>query len=326
MEICKGLNNFRKPPNGCVLSVGNFDGVHLGHQAIFRRGKELAREKSLPLVAMTFDPRPVKTLCPEKAPGLLSPLAMKAKLIADQGVDILVVIPATGDLLALSPRQFVEQILVDRFAVACMVEGNTFNFGKGGKGTISDLRQLSRDFAFDLEVVDSYKVNLTGKGLVAINSTLVRKYFAASEFELAKQCLGRYLALGGQLVSGRGKGRELGFPTANLQRYSVEQLVPGDGVFAGFAKLGRSLDDVWDCNKLHQAAISIGRCETFPDGAWQIEAYLLDYDNKADNMYHEHMLLMPIARIRDQKPFDSLDALTAAIEADCRKIQNILKT
>ena len=324
MKIFNGLDQYPKHPDGCIVTVGNFDGLHLGHQAIIAWGRELARAQGLPLVAMTFDPAPVRLLCPEKSPGLLTPLCIKTKLLEELGVDELLVIQTTREFLRMTPSQFAKWILAERLGAKHMVEGETFSFGRGTEGSVDGLRSLGQQYGFEVHVVAPRQANLGHDEPVPISSTLVRSYFAASQFELTRQCLGRYLPLAGQIVSGRGLGRELGFPTANLQRYSTDQLVPRDGVFAGLATLGDTLDQAWSSNEGHPAAISIGRCQTFADGAWQIEAYLLDYGKAYSDLYHQHMLLTPIARIRDQQRFDSADALSAAMEHDCRTIRQLI--
>jgi len=324
MKIYKSLEEFSPPKDGCVLSVGNFDGVHLGHQVILARAREIAQENSLPLVGMTFDPAPVKLLRPDKAPRILTPLEIKIPLLAAQGLDYLVLAGSTLKLLAMSPKEFVAKILVQQLGVRHMVEGQTFNFGQHRSGTIISLQELGQKFDFEVYMVPVFCVSLDS-GQVAVSSTVIRQQIATNQFEKARLCLGRDYVLAGKVVRGRGTGQQLGFPTANLELYSSEQATPEDGVFAGYARLGTSSRRAWEQKQIYLSAISIGRCETFADGQWQVEAYLLDYPDDGPGLYGKDIMVSLVEKIRLQQRFSSSQELADAIKADCKSVRQILQ-
>ena len=325
VQVFSSLDDFVKPENGCVLTAGNFDGVHLGHQAILERARHLADAESLPLVALTFDPAPVRMLRPDKIPRLLTPLEIKKRLFRQLKIDQLVVIEPTEELLALSPEKFTNQIIVDRFAACHVVEGQTFSFGKHRSGTIVTLQKLGRKLGFETHLVPARTFVLEDTPAVAISSTLIRQQIATGRLDLATQCLGRFYTFFGTIVRGQGRGRHLGFPTANIKLHHQDQLAPEDGVFAGYARLGDDLDQVWSAQIVYRAAVSIGRCETFTDSAWQIEAFLLNYPENGPNLLDKHILLSMVEKIRPQFRYDTPRALARAIEADCRDINQILQ-
>ena len=160
---------------------------------------------------------------------------------------------------------------------------------------------------------------------VAVSSTLIRQQISTSRVDLAGTCLGRLYSLLGTVVRGRGQGRHLGFPTANVHLHTNDQLVPEDGVFAGSARFGADLDQAWASDKPYRAAVSIGRCETFPGSDWQIEAYLLDYPERGPSLLEKTILLYMVEKIRPQFRYDTPQSLTRAIESDCRDINKILQ-
>jgi len=326
MKIFTSLDNFPSPPDGCVVTVGNFDGVHRGHQDIFARARSLAQENSLPLIGITFDPSAAKVLRPDNAPRILTPLEIKTQLLAQQGLDQLIVVKTTRKFLDLSPAQFVENILLKRLALRHIVEGPTFGFGNRRLGTTFSLEELATRFGFQAHMVSAFTIILDErKPPTALSSTLLRHLVRDSLFPKVKQCLGRDYELAGRVCTGLGRGRELGFPTANLEPYNPDQLVPQDGVYAGFARLGENFEDAWKQEKKYPAAISIGRGETFSDGLWQIEAHLLDYEANPPSLLRHHIIITLIERLRPQKKFNSNGELIQAIENDCQTIRQTLK-
>ncbi len=325
MQVFYSLDDFTKPENGCVLTVGNFDGVHVGHQAIIKRARQLADAESLPLIVLTFEPAPVRLLRPDKPPRLLSPLEIKIPLLRQLGLDHLVVIEPTEELMALTPEQFTNQIIVDRLAARHVVEGQTFSFGRHRSGTIVTLQKLGRKLGFETHLVPASTLTLADTPAVAISSTLVRQQIAIGRLDLATKCLGRFYTLFGRIIRGRGQGRRLGFPTTNIKLHTQDQLAPEDGVFAGYARFGDNFDKTWAAQKIRRAAVSIGRCETFTDSAWQIEAYLLNYPENGPDLLDKCILLSLVEKTRPQFRYDSTRALTRAIEADCRDINLILQ-
>jgi len=325
VQVFNRLDDYAKPENGCILTIGNFDGVHLGHQDIINRARQLAETKSLPLVIFTFNPAPVKFLRPEKIPRLLTPLEIKIRLFEKLKVDQLVAAEPTEELLTLSAQEFTEQIIVKRLGAKHVVEGQTFNFGRHRLGTVMNLKKFGRKMGFQTHMATSHIVTLADSPSVAVSSTLIRQLIATGQLSHAEMCLGRPYSMVGRVVRGRGQGRQLGFPTANIKLHNQDQLVPEDGVFAGYAKLGDDFDQAWAAQKVYRAAVSIGRSETFTDSVWQIEAFLLNYPKDGADLHGKYILLSLVEKTRPQFRYDTVEALTRAIQADCRDIDNILQ-
>ena len=326
MRVYRHFNDFKAPPSGCVVTVGNYDGVHLGHQAIIAHARQLADREQLPLIVITFEPAPVRFLRPDKAPRVLTPLPIKTRLLEQYAVDQLVIIEPTADFLALTPEQFIKTILVDRLGARHVVEGPTFNFGRRRAGSMVSLTDLAQQFGFQAHLVPACTVVLDDAPPVAVSSTLIRRYFAANNFDYVTQCLGHDHLFGGQVIAGHRRGRRLGFPTANIRLYSDHQLLPEDSVFAAFACFGDTFEQAWSRQHTYFAAVSIGRCETFVDGLWQIEAFLLDYQQPSpDSLYEKHLLFSLVERVRPQQRFASAGDLTEQIGHDCQTISRILQ-
>ena len=325
MQVVTNFKDFSKPDQGVVLTIGNFDGVHKGHQVIIDRARQLANTESLPLVLFTFEPPPLKFFRPDKIIRTLTPLEMKISLFRRFKVDILLVVEPTEEFMNLSAEEYAKQIIVDTIGARHVVEGQTFSFGRHRSGTIVSLQKFGRNFGFETHLVPACKISLEDAPPVAVSSTLIRQQISTGRVDLVGPCLGRLYALLGIVVRGRGQGRQLGFPTANIQLHSTDQLVPDDGVFAGYARLGVDLEQAWSSDKPYRAAVSIGRCETFPDSAWQIEAYLLNYPERGPSLLEKTILLYMVEKIRPQFRYDSPQALSRAIEADCRDINKILQ-
>lgn len=318
------IEDFPVIEGGCVVTIGDFDGLHLGHQAILRKARQVADQDGLPLVAVTFNPTPMKLLRPEKAPHVIMPLAMRVKKIAGYGVDHLVVVNPTDAFLAIEPIDFIERVLVKQLNVKHIVEGQTFNFGRRGAGTMVTLLSKAETYGFKTHLVGSVTRNLKQMETVAISSTLVRQLIVTCQFDSAAICLGRPYVLGGTVVPCRQKGRTLGFPTANLDFYCSDQLIPEDGVFACWVCWGATLDEVWANGRKFMAAVSIGSCETFEDGRWQVEAFILDFPNKELDLTGQHISLEFVEKIRDQQRFKSPERLVEAMGRDCEKIRKRL--
>ncbi|MBN1845996.1 MAG: bifunctional riboflavin kinase/FMN adenylyltransferase, partial [Sedimentisphaerales bacterium] len=316
-KVYSGLERFERPPSGSVVSVGNFDGVHLGHQTILAQARRIADQESLPLVALTFEPAPVCILRPQEACHILTPLPIKIRLLLAQNVDQVIVLETTRELLALDPEEFASRILVDRLHCRHIVEGQTFSFGRRRCGTLLSLDRIGGQLGFEAHLVAARTLAVGPDPAVAVCSTLIRQRIMTGRVDKAVQYLGRDYLFSGRIVRGQGRGSQLGFPTANLAPDHPEQLVCEDGVYAGFAQYGESLSAAWQSPRRHPAAISIGRCQTFEDGRWQIEAHLLDPDEKELPAYGQSMLLHLRSRVRPQRKFAGADELTQAIAQDC---------
>ncbi|MCD6304451.1 MAG: bifunctional riboflavin kinase/FAD synthetase [Planctomycetes bacterium] len=300
------------PPaaRGCVLAIGNFDGVHVGHRRIIERACELARAAGSPVVAMTFEPPPDRVLRPAEAPLRVVPPDVRSRLLLAAGCDWVVVLRADRRLLSLSPRQFIRRVIIEHLSPRHIVEGPNFTFGRGRGGTVETLRRSGAEAGFAVDVVEPLRMSIGGEQVV-VSSTLIRRLVADGRVADAARCLGRDYTLYGRIVRGRGVGRLLEYPTANLA--AGRQVCPADGVYAGRAEIE---------GENFAAAISIGARPTFGDegGRWTIEAFLLD---ASGDFYGRRMALSFTRRLRPQRRYETVDALKAQLDADVRSVRRI---
>jgi riboflavin kinase/FMN adenylyltransferase len=323
IETTSDLAELARVGKGCVLTIGNFDGVHIGHQEILAVARQIAAERPAELVVMTFEPHPLAVLHPERSPGILTPLALKKHLLAEFQVDCLLVVKSTRQLLALSPQDFVQRFLVENIRPAVVVEGHSFNFGSGRTGSLNLLQELGAEKGFEVVAVGAKAVELSTGKSVTVSSTVIREMLKAGSVADTAAVLGRPYRLIGRIVPGKGKGKQLGFPTANMQPSG--QLVPAEGVYAGLVEIGDSFEDVCITNQKLPAAFSIGRfgaprCERPP----LIEAHLLMED--IGQLYDKWLAMDFVQRIRDQRKFHTESQLSAQIAEDCDKAKEILAT
>jgi len=293
---------------GCVLTIGNFDGVHAGHQRILAEARVLADKRNTTVVAMTFDPPPGLVLHPTDEPMRITPPRQRCGLLRDAGADYAVTLPTDLALLSMEPQDFIDRIIMERFTPSCLVEGENFFFGRARGGTIDVLRAAGVAAGFDVHVVPEFTLEVDGVDQ-RVSSTLIRSLVGTARFAEAARCLGRDFALYGRVVGGYKRGRLLDFPTANLD--PGDQITPGDGIYAGYAFLR---------NERFPAAISLGDNPTFGPTERTIEAFLL---NAEGDFYDETMSLSFVARLRDQQRFDGGEALKAQIEQDVARVREI---
>lgn len=295
-------------PDRPVVVIGNFDGVHKGHQALLRAAQELAPTR--PLAALTFWPHPMRVIRPDKAPLLLCGLDDRVELLRRYGVDEVEVVAFDEALAQLTPEQFVATSpLLQRAAL--VVVGENFRFGHRAAGDVAELRRLGEG-RFD--VVGLPLVRLGG---AQTSSTLIREALAAGSVEDAAEHLGRPFRFSGVVVRGDQRGRELGFPTANL-RVPVDLAVPSDGVYAGWVTAPRLADPgPWP------AAISVGTNPTFDGVEHRVESYVLDRDDL--ELYDEDLHVDFAHRLRGQVRFEGLDGLVAQMTADVRQARHLLR-
>jgi riboflavin kinase/FMN adenylyltransferase len=323
MKVLEAISDLKQIKEGCVLTVGNFDGVHLGHQEILAAAKQTAAERAAELVVITFEPHPLAILYPEKAPGILTPLALKKYLLAEFGVDCLFVSKSTRRLLSLSPHDFVQRFLVEHIKPTIVVEGESFNFGSGRTGGVQTLQKLGAEKGFEVSIVQAKEVKLSTGKTVKISSTIIRELVAGGSVADAALTLGRAYRLIGQVVAGKGKGKRLGFPTVNMQ--PLGQLVPAEGVYAGFVEIGGDFEQVCESKERIPAVFSIGRSETFgSDNPLTVEAHILTGD--VGGLHGEWLAMDFIERIRGQQKFKTDADLSAQIAKDCEKAKKILAT
>jgi riboflavin kinase/FMN adenylyltransferase len=323
VETMSGLVELAKVEKGCVLTIGNFDGVHLGHQEILIAARQIAAKRRAQLVVMTFEPHPLVVLRPQKRPGILTSLALKKHLLAEFGVDCLFVMESTPELLGLSPPDFVEQFIVKNIQPGVVVEGESFNFGCGRGGGVHTLQRLGAEKGFEVSVVGAREVKLSTGKTVKISSTLIRNMLEGGRAVDAAVALGRPYRLIGQIIPGRGEGKKLGFPTANIE--PVQQLIPAEGVYAGFVEVGDTSEQVCKTHNRLPAAFSLGRSETLGSGKpLVIEAHIL-IDNVGD-LLGKWLAMDFVEHIRSQKKFKTEAELAAQIAKDCEKAKEILAT
>lgn len=321
MQTISGISQLEKVEKGCVLTIGNFDGMHLGHQEVLVAAKKAAAERAVPLVVMTFEPHPLAVLRPEIVPGVLTSLVMKEHLLAEFGVAYLLVVESTPELLALSAEDFVRRFLVENIRPRLVVEGESFNFGSARSGSIETLVGTGKKYGFEVSIVPPKEVCLSGGRTAAVSSTLIRNLLADGSVGDAVAALGRPYRLIEKVVAGRGKGKRLGFPTANMKLPG--QMVPAEGVYAGFAAIADSAEEILSAEAKVPAALSIGRTATYGEGqSLLIEAHLLA-ENVAE-LYDKWLAMDFVERIRGQRKFETESELAAQISEDCEEAKEIL--
>lgn len=321
IEAKTGYDNLKKVKEDCVLTIGNFDGVHLGHREIISTAKKLADERNTELVLMTFEPHPVAILYPEKAPAVLTPMILKKHLLNQFGVDCLVILESSYRILNLSPEAFVDEFLLKSCKPAVVVEGEDFNFGYGRSGNIQMLKELGEKFGFDLLVVPGKKIKLADEQNTRVSSTLIRHLLHKGKVADAAQALGRYYRLSGRTTPGKGKGRQLGFPTANIE--PINRIIPAEGVYAGYVEITDTEEQLCQSKSKIPAAFSIGRAKTFiSEHPLLVEAHILD--REIENLYGKYLAMDFVRFIRHQQKFDSPEQLSAQIAKDCQKAKQIL--
>jgi riboflavin kinase / FMN adenylyltransferase len=289
----------------CVATIGEFDGVHRGHQRVVERAREIARSRQLPVVAITFDPHPDEVIRPGSHPPRLTTARRRAELLAGLGADAVFVLPFNLEFSRLSPDEFVRVVLSERLHAAAVVVGENFRFGHKATGDVPMLAQLGEKYDFTAEGVPL----LVDDG-VTISSTYIRDQLAAGDVAAATRALGRPHRVEGIVVRGHMRGRGLGFPTANLET-PPHTATPADGVYAGWLT-GLDLDGTemsrWP------AAISVGTNPTFGAGERTVEAYALDRDDL--DLYGTHAAMDFTARLRGTERFDSVEALITQMHED----------
>lgn len=322
MLVLDDLREIDLLPRGLVLTIGNFDGLHCGHQAILAVAKKAAAERQTKVAVMTFDPHPVAILRPDKAPGVLTPIPQKLRLLQAAGADYVIIIRDSFSLLNLSPADFVDDFLMSHLSPSVIVEGPNFNFGYGRSGTVQTLRALGADRGFEVIEVPFTEVRMgKERRSIVCSSSQIRRMLEAGEAMGAAQLLSRPYRLMGTVVAGRGIGRILGYPTANI--HPAGQILPSEGVYAGYVVVGDSLEEVCFGGVRHPAALSIGRAKTFvTDHPLLLEAHLLE--NNVPSLYGKWAALEFMSWLRSQQRFATQDALIDQIEQDCRDALTVL--
>ena len=289
------------PPDvrGTVVTVGTFDGVHRGHHAVLEEIGERARRRDSRSVLVTFDRHPLTVVRPEAAPALLTTPDEKKAILAESGLDFVAFLPFTWTLSRYTPEEFIRLVLIERFRVAELVIGHDHGFGRSRSGSIDTARRLGAELGFDVDVVPA-----VGVGGVTISSTKIREAIAAGDVEEAARGLGRPYSFRGPVVHGLGRGRDLGFPTANIAAPGGSKLLPREGIYAVRACLRDEIRD---------GLLHLGPRPTFAGSPPSIELYLLDFDR---DIYGERVQVGFLARLRDVEPFASVAELVEQMKRD----------
>lgn len=305
MDILTKLSSSTPFAGPCVVTLGNFDGVHLGHRALFRCLLSQARKLQCRSAVYTFDPHPLKLLLPDKAPLLLNTPAEKRRLIAASHVDFLIEAPFTAELASLSPEQFVDQVLVGMLQARGLVIGYDYAFGKNRCGDAEFLQRYCSSKGILVEVLKP--VGADGQ---PFSSTQIRKKLSVGEVAEVVGLLGRHYNLEGEVVAGEQRGRKIGFPTANLQ--TEKEQLPAPGVYA--IKVRHKLQE-------YNGVVNLGQRPTFDNGKSTIEVHLLDFSG---DLYGQKIRIYFVERLRSERKFSSLQELSEAIRADIVRARQIL--
>ena len=290
---------------GSVVLIGVFDGVHKGHQLLLNRAKEIAGGRNI--VALTFDPHPMQVLAPDRAPTLLTTLADRIELLKIHNADQVAVLKFNEKFAAMSPADFVKDVLVGQLSASTIIVGKNFTYGHKATGNVESLSKDGLSFNFTVDVQDLQ----SGEGEI-ISSSRIRNLVSSGQVEEARTLLSRPHRLDGVVVHGEKRGREIGYPTANLGNLEG-QTIPSDGVYAGWLTVGINY---WP------AAISIGTNPTFAgERARQVEAYALDQEGL--DLYDKNASIEFGWRLRDTLKFDGLEPLLVQMKLDCDQARSL---
>ncbi|MBW1990100.1 MAG: bifunctional riboflavin kinase/FAD synthetase [Deltaproteobacteria bacterium] len=311
MRVINSLQEIVQPLNSPAVTIGNFDGVHLGHQALFDRVKAKAAQLGGESAAVTFNPHPLRVLREKNRPPLITLHEQKVELISAQGLDVLVSIPFTRKFAAIPARRFVEEVLVEKMGIRALVVGPDYCFGRGREGNVESLGKMAEELGFELLVVPW--VEIADPDGERISSTRIRQLVGAGEVTAAKRLLGRDYQVRGVVGRGRDRGgKKLGFPTANL--VLEDELVPQTGVYAVRVRMAESTD-------LLPGVANIGYSPTFGEGQFTVEVHILDF---SEDIYGRKIKVDFVQRLRGEIKFDSIEALVAQIRRDCDEARRIL--
>lgn len=305
MEIILGIDQLKRPFNNPVVTLGNFDGVHLGHQTIFRKVTEEAQKNNGEAVVITFEPHPLKVLLPQKCPPLLTPFRKKMMLIEKSGIDTVLCIEFTLGFSKISPFDFIKNVLIERLKAKKIVVGYNYHFGRNQRGDIEILKQVCKLFNVDVEVMEPLRI-----GATTVSSSKIRELIKDGEVEEASKLLGRNYPVMGKVVQGAKRGQTLGFPTANLE--SSEELYPKKGVYA--------VEVVWN-QQLLDGLANVGTNPTFlpaqtkGESPISVEVYILNFHQ---DLYGEELQINFRRRIRDETRFNSSSELMEQIRKDVK--------
>lgn len=309
MKVFERIEDLEKPLKNAVITIGNFDGVHIGHQALFHSVIEKADSLGGTAVAMTFEPHPMRVLKPNDHPPLITLYEQKKELIARAGIDVLICVPFTKAFAAISARDFVEDLLLQRIGMQAIVVGRDYSFGRRREGNLAYLKELAHEHLFEVVVVDW--IQDANKVRDRISSTNVRELVMAGKMAEAKKMLGRNYQVRGHVATGRNRGgRLLGFPTANINLQ--DELCPRLGIYAVTVEYK---------GDLYEGVANIGYSPTFDDHVFTVEVHILDF---SQNIYNQPIRVNFVERLRDEEKFDSIQELADQIRHDIGQARVIL--
>ncbi|MCS5479207.1 bifunctional riboflavin kinase/FAD synthetase [Corynebacterium sp. YIM 101645] len=318
MIVWHGVEDIPADLEASVVTIGVFDGVHRGHQALIDEAVRVSRDKGLPCVLVTFDPHPLAIFAPDRSPVLLVPVEQRLRHAMELGVNGVLVVDFRRDLAGLSPEEYFTHLLRDKLRAKAVVVGENFTFGRDAAGTSDTMLELGEKYDIDINIVDLLYDEET-----RICSSNIREYLGDSDVESAAWALGRDFIVTGPIVHGAGRGgRELGFPTAN-QYFPESMALPADGVYAGWFTIrdDRPIDGNMERDVPYPAAISVGTNPTFGNEPRSVESYLI---GREADLYGHTADVSFVGHVRDMVKFNSVDELTAAITADVEKVREIL--
>ncbi|MCB5169968.1 bifunctional riboflavin kinase/FAD synthetase [Streptomyces bambusae] len=310
MQRWRGLEDIPQDWGRSVVTIGSYDGVHRGHQLIIGQAVERARALGLPSVVVTFDPHPSEVVRPGSHPPLLAPHHRRAELMAALGVDALLILPFTAEFSQLSPADFIVKVLVEALHAKLVIEGPNFRFGHRAAGNTAYLAEQGETYDYEVEVIDLFVRGEAGGG-VPFSSTLTRTLVADGDVEGAAEILGRPHQVEGVVVRGAQRGRELGYPTANVDTLP-HTAIPADGVYAGWLTAG---------GERMPAAISVGTNPQFDGKERTVEAYAID--RVGLDLYGQVVTVDFLAYVRGMAKFESLDGLLEAIADDVKRSREL---
>ncbi|KFZ31391.1 FMN adenylyltransferase [Pseudidiomarina salinarum] len=308
MQLIRGIHNIRREHRGCVLTIGNFDGVHLGHQAVLAQVTEQARQRASAAAVMTFEPQPQELFQPDKAPARLTNFREKHLALRERGIDRHIVIEFNRKFANLPASTFIEKVLVEQLGVEFLVVGDDFRFGKDREGDFALLQRAGKDLGFEVVDTRSYRQQQQ-----RVSSTAIRTALKAGDFAEAEAMLGRPYAFCGRVVHGEKKGRTIGFPTANIRLHRLRS--PLQGVFAVRVRLAGG-------DELLDGVANVGRRPTVKGTVEQLEVHLFDYEGE---LYGRQLEVIPVAAIRPEQKFADFADLREQIKADAEVARSLLR-
>ena len=307
MAILTDLNQLKAPPNNPVLTIGNFDGVHRGHLALFDLVKKRAQAIGGESMLMTFDPHPIKVMKPGNGPPLITLTRQKLQLIEKENIDTILCIPFTPEFAAIEAEAFVRELLVGKIGIKEIVVGYDYSFGRNREGNMGLLREMGATYGFKVHKVEPVRIDGT-----LVSSTRIRELVQAGRLPEARVLLGRHYQICGTVVKGRDRGAKLlGYPTANLEL--IDELIPKLGVYAVRVHVA---------DETHDGVTNIGYNPTFGKGPFSVETHILNFDR---NLVGQEIRVSFLEKLRDEKTFGSVKDLADEIAKDILRAQELFR-